>query len=212
MTQIEYHICFPQQANNIVENYVTFSIGNMKCREYAVVYFILHGYDAHGNELSPIGEKAIYTSERWVINSEYNQYVEQFYVSDDILDDLATIKIEMVAIGVDDDNPLYMTQIMLTDELFTTYHAPNEQLAESDIELIRTCYANLYSNNFQGFLQVIRPSGYGFTTSTLLENDVTVLAPHLDNEDAIDSPTNLLYEFLNQVEQETTIAIDNFTM
>ena len=213
MTQMEYHIWFPKQDAGINNNELTFSIGNMKCREYAVVFFIIHGYDVHGDELYSVNDEPIYTSNRWVVDGSYSEYVEpNIYLTNDILDDLATIQIELVAIGVDDDNPLYMTQIMLTDEFFTTYHAPNEVLAETDIGFIRNAYVNLYTNNLEGYLQVIRPSKSSITNRTLLANDVTVLAPHLDNEEDIDAPQNILYEFLNQVEEKTTINMDNFTM
>ena len=213
MTQMEYHIWFPRQDANINETELTFSIGNMKCREYAVVFFILHAFDVHGNELHEINNEPAYQqTDRWVVDSSYSQYVEPFSITPEMLDNLATIQIELVAIGVDDDNPLYMTQIMLTDEFFTTYHAPNEVLAETDIGFIRNAYVNLYSNNFEGYLQVIRPSKSSITDRTLPPNDVTVLAPHLDNEEDIDAPQNILYEFLNQVEEKTTIDMDNFTM
>ena len=210
MSQEEYHILFPMTRNNIENNTVTFVIGSMKCRTYAVVYFKLHGYDNHHNELHIVGSKPIHTSSRWVVDESYSEYVEEFYISDEILDDLAFIQMELVAIGVDDDNPLRFTQCMLTDDIYTSYHAPNEAIAVAEIKLINTPYVELYNNRFNGFLQVIRPNKKAFTTDVLTKNDETVLIPHLDNEEDIDKPANILSEYLNQTEEKTTIAMDSF--
>lgn len=213
MTQIEYHIGFPQFKNQIENNKVSFIIGNMKCgnpNAFAVVYFVLHGFDNRGVEICPVGDKAIYTSKRWVVDNTYSQYVEEFIVSDSILDDLVTIKVELVAIGVDDDNPLYFSHCMLTDDPFAVYHATNEEISSATVNLNNTAYAELYNNRFDGFLQIIRPNKKAFTTDTLTANDVTVIAPHLNNENLIDKSQNLVLEFLNQVDQITTIYMDNF--
>ena len=210
MSQEEYHILFPQSKNNIENNDVTFVIGSMKCRTYAVVYFKLHGYDNHHNEIYSIGTKPLHTSNRWVVDETYSEYLETFNVSDEVLDDLAFIQIELIAIGIDDDNPLRFTQCMLTDDIYTSYHAPNEAVTLAEIKLLNTPYAELYNNRFDGFLQIIRPNKKGFTTDMISKNDITVLAPHLDNEEDIDKPNNLLAEFLNQTEEKTTIALDTF--
>lgn len=210
MSQEEYHILFPMTRNSIENNDVTFVIGSMKCRTNAIVYFVLHGYDNHYNELHSVGNKPIYTSKRWVVDESYSEYVEKFFISDAILDDLAFIQIELIAICIDDDNPLRFTQCMLTDDLYTSYHAPNEAIAVAEIKLINTPYVELYNNRFDGFLQVIRPSKKAFTTDVLTRNDETVLVPHLDNEEDIDKPANILSEYLNQTEEKTTIAMDSF--
>lgn len=210
MSQEEYHILFPMTKNNIENNDVTFVIGSMKCRTQAVVFFKLHGYDNHHNEIYLVAEKPLYTSNRWVVDETYSEYVESFTVSDAILDDLAFIQIELIAIGIDDDNPLRFTQCMLTDDLYTSYHAPNEALAKAEIKLLNTPYAELYNNYFDGFLQIIRPSKKAFTTDVLTKNNETILVPHLTNEEDIDKPANILAEYLNQREEKTTIAMDSF--
>lgn len=210
MSQEEYHILFPMTKNNIENNDVTFVIGSMKCRTQAVVFFKLHGYDNHHNEIYLVAEKPLYTSKRWVVDETYSEYVESFTVSDAILDDLAFIQIELIAIGIDDDNPLRFTQCMLTDDLYTSYHAPNEALAKAEIKLLNTPYAELYNNYFDGFLQIIRPSKKAFTTDVLTKNNETILVPHLTNEEDIDKPANILAEYLNQREEKTTIAMDSF--
>lgn len=210
MSQEEYHILFPMTRNSIENNDVTFVIGSMKCRTNAIVYFVLHGYDNHHNELHGVGNKPVYTSKRWVVDEDYREYVEEFSISDVILDDLAFVQIELIAICIDDDNPLRFTQCMLTDDLYTSYHAPNEAIAVAEIKLLNTPYVELYNNRFDGFLQVIRPSKKAFTTDVLTRNDETVLVPHLDNEEDIDKPANILSEYLNQTEEKTTIAMDSF--
>ena len=210
MSQEEYHILFPMTRNSIENNDVTFVIGSMKCRTNAIVYFVLHGYDNPHNELHSVANKPVYSSKRWVVDESYSEYVEKFFISDAILDDLAFIQIELIAICIDDDNPLRFTQCMLTDDLYTSYHAPNEAIAVAEIKLINTPYVELYNNRFDGFLQVIRPSKKAFTTDVLTRNDETVLVPHLDNEEDIDKPANILSEYLNQTEEKTTIAMDSF--
>ena len=71
---------------------------------------------------------------------------------------------------------------------------------------------NLYQNHFLIIIQKInlRPNKKAFSTDMLNKNDITVLAPHLDNEEDIDNPQNIVAEFLNQYEQETTISLDSF--
>lgn len=210
MSQEEYHILFPMSKNNIENNDVTFVIGSMKCRTYAVVYFVLHGYDNHHDEIYIVGNKPLHTGQRWVVDETYSEYSETFSISDEVLDDLAFIQLELIAINVNDDNPLRFTQCMLTDDLYTGYRAPNEAKATAQIKLLNTPFAELYNNRFDGFLQIIRPNKKGFTTKAISKNDITVLVPHLDNEEPIDKSANILAEFLNQTDIKTTIALDSF--
>lgn len=210
MTQTEYHIRFPRMRNNIEGLDLTFVIGNMKCRTSAVVYFIFHAFDNHGDEIFRVGNKPIYVSKRWVVDDTYRQYLEEFSITDEQLNDFAYTQIELVAIDVDDNNPLWFTQCMLTDNPFVSYHAPDEAVVLSKVNLINTCYADLYSPHVDGYLQIIRPSKKAFLTKKLTKNDITVLAPHLDNEQAIDKSSNLLMEFLNQREQTTDIYTDEY--
>lgn len=210
MTQTEYHIRF-QKIRNPIENLnLTFVIGNMKCRTYAVVYFVLHAYNNRGDEIYSVGNKPIYTSKRWVVDESYRQYIEEFSVTDKQLKQFAFIQIELVAINVDDNNPLWFTQCMLTDDVFFAYHAPNEAKAESEVNLINNCYADMFITHSDSYLQIIRPSKKSFTTNKLTKNDITVIAPHLADEPQVDKSSNLLMEFLNQKEETTNIYIDDF--
>ena len=209
MTQEEYHIRFPTFKNNIDDGRnVTFSIGNMKCgnkNAIAIVYFVFHAFDVHHNEIHSVGNKPLFTSKRWVVDYTYSQYKDTFSITDDKLDDFAFIQIELIAIGVNDDNPLYFTQCMLTDEYYDSYHMPDELVEVTSIDMINTPYVELYNNRFDGYLQIIRPSKTSFNTTKLSKADISVLAPHLINEEEVDKSTNIMMEFLNQREQKTNI-------
>ena len=210
--QTEYHIKFKEIQNNISDVNLTFAISHMKCRTLAVVYFMLHCYDVKGDEIYSVARKPAYTSKRWVVDSSYTQYIEEFTLAESILDITNTTQIELVMIGVDDNNPLYFNQLMLTDKPFVTYHETDEAMSVAEIAFIKNGYVNLYNNKSENYLQVIRPSKKSFTTNTLTANDLTVLAPHIKGEPDVDEDIDVFVEFLNQVEQSTNIAIDNFKM
>jgi len=210
--QTEQHILFHEIQNNIVDNDLTFVINHMKCRTLAVVYFMLHCYDKNGNEIFPTENHPVYTSKRWVVDTTYSRYLEEFTISDRILNKTNTVQIELVAINISDNNPLYFNQPMLTDKPFTEYRKTDEALEIAVFSLIKNGYVNLYSNTSENYLQVIRPSKKSFTSHTLTANDITVLAPHIPSERETDKPTNLYIEFLNQTEQDTNIALDTFKM
>ena len=210
--QTEQHMLLQEIQNNIEDNDLTFVINNMKCRTLAVVYFMLHCYDANGDEICPTVNHPVYTSKRWVVDSTYSQYIEEFHISDRILNNANTIQVELVAINITDNNPLFFNQLMLTDKPFTQYRKTDEAMEVAIFSLNKNGYANLYSNKTDNYLQVIRPSKKPFTSHTITANDITVLAPHIPSEKEIDKPTNLYIEFLNQTEQITNIAVDTFKM
>lgn len=208
--QVEYHILMQEIDNNIGDENLTFVINHMKCRTICVVYFILHCYDINHDEIL-IAKKPVYVGKRWVVDASYSKYVEKFIVSDKILEKTSKVQVELVAINIDDNNPLYFNECMLTDKEFTEYHKTDEAMEIAQISLIKNGYVNMYMNKTENYLQVMRPSKKSFTTKTLAANDVTVLAPHIPNEPQADDPINLFIEFLNQTEQTTSIA-DTFKM
>lgn len=210
--QTEQHMLFQEIQNNIVETDLTFVINNMKCRTMAIVYFMLHCYDANGNEIYSAGENPVYTSKRWVVDTTYSQYIEEFSISEKVLNKTNTVQVELVAINITDNNPLWFNQPMLTDKPFTEYRKTDEAMEIAVFSLNKNGYVNLYSNSSENYLQIIRPSKKAFTSHTITANDVTVLAPHIPSEKDIDKPTNLYIEFLNQSEQITNIALDTFKM
>lgn len=210
--QLEQHIFFNEIQNNIVDTDLTFVINHMKCRTLAVVYFKFHCYDMNGDEIYSVANKPVYTSKRWVVDSSYSRYIEEFSISEEVLDETNTTQIELVALNIDDNNPLYFNQCMLTDKPFTAFHKTDEAMEVAVFSLIKNGYVNLYSNSSENYLQVIRPSKKSFSSHTLTANDITVLAPHIPSEPQTDFPTNLYFEFLNQTEQTTNIALDTFKM
>lgn len=208
--QTEYHILFQEIDNNIDDENLTFVVNHMKSRIPSVVYFVLHCYDIDGREIK-VAKKPAYVGKRWVVDSTYSKYVEKFKLSEKVLGKTSKVQVELVAIHINDNNPLYFNECMLTDRLFTEYHKTDEAMEVAQISLIKNGYANLYMNKSKNYLQVIRPSKKAFTTHSLTANDITVLAPHIPNEPSVDEPTNLFIEFLNQTEQVTNIS-DSFKM
>ena len=83
----------------------------------------------------------------------------------------------------------------------TSYHQPVESIPKTDIKFISNFYANFYTTDDDRYLQVIRPYYNNMDTETITRSKVTVLAPHLMNEDDIDSPSNIGLEFMNSYEQ-----------
>ena len=108
-------------------------------------------------------------------------------------------------IKVDSENPLYMSQLMLTDKEFTEYHEPSEIIQDIEVGFANNTYVNLYSDDTQ-YLQIIRPNTEPMSTTAILPSQITVLAPHIENESSFDNPVALLYEFMYQNEQ--TIGVD----
>lgn len=217
--QLEYRVKFPKERTKIREPDITFHIGNLKCNTQAVIYYIFHGFNAHNEEIfsliDPVDDdksKPVHTGKRQVVCSEYNSYTDTFTLSEDVLNTMAYTQIELVLIGIDDNNPLVFNNCMLTDKMFSEYHAPDEKIDKSIIDMIKTPYANLYSNISDDYLQVIRPYSTSFFTDVLSKSQMTILAPHLENEAEIDAPNNILMEVLNQVEQTTNISMDSFNI
>lgn len=210
MVQVEYHVWFQQIDNNINDENLTFVVNHMKSRITSVVYFVLHCYDINGTEIK-VAKKPAYVGKRWVVDATYSKYVEKFQLSSRVLEKTSKVQVELVAINVDDNNPLYFNQCMLTDRDFVEYHKTDEAMEIAQISLIKNGYVNLYMNKTDNYLQIMRPSKKSFSTKTLSANDITVIAPHIPNEPQADEPTNLFIEFLNQTEQNTNI-VDSFKM
>lgn len=210
MVQVEYHVWFQQIDNNINDENLTFVVNHMKSRITSVVYFVLHCYDINGTEIK-VAKKPAYVGKRWVVDASYSKYMEKFRLSSRVLSKTSKVQVELIAINIDDNNPLYFNQCMLTDKDFTEYHKTDEAMEIAHISLIKNGYVNMYMNKTENFLQIMRPSKKSFSTKTLSANDITVIAPHIPNEPQADEPTNLFIEFLNQTEQNTNI-VDSFKM
>lgn len=203
--QEEVSIKFPRVQNqfNLMDN--TFVINYIKSRTPSVVYFKLHCYNLQGQEILTNND-AYYIGERWIIDNSWRSYHSSFDFTEEILNNLKEVQIELRLIGVDDDNPLYFTECMLLNKEFDgDYHETDEKDTEAEIGFVNNRYANLYTTNEDDYLQVIRPTSTAFTTNKLSKSECTVLAPHIVGETEWDKPVNLYMEYINQTEQTTNI-------
>ena len=191
--------------HNIKENTLTFIIDQMKCRTLAIVYFKLHAYDIHDDEIL-VNDDALYVGRRWIVSEQFQTYYETFEISTEQIRQIKNLQVELVMIRVNANNPLSFTGVRLANGGYDGIHRVSdvENIVHS-IEFLDSGYANLYSEEVEDYLQVIRPTKTPFTTKQLTRCKYTVLAPHLVGESALDNPTNLFIEFLEQHEQETNI-------
>ena len=198
MTELEYHLKFPKTNIYFNNNELTFSINHIKSRLTSVLYFKLHCYDKTGTN-----EIHTYTSPRWVIDTEYKRRSTTFTIPQNKVDATAYTQIELIAIGITSENPLYFTECMLNEGEDIGYHKPSEQV-QMNIGLHTSRYVNLY-NPDGNFLQVIRPKGDKLSTNVIDKSTCTVLAPHFHDEEDIDDPINVFMEFINQTEQRIDV-------
>ena len=200
MTEEEYHILFPKIQVNFTKNDLVFHINNIKSRHLSTLHFKLHCFDKHDEEIY------VYTSPRWVIDNEYSARTRAFTISDKVYDEVLYTQIELITLGITSENPLYFTECMFAeyDGDNVIYHEPSEVIRDVEIGFINSRYVNLYTSDGD-YLQVIRPTGKGITTNTLVRETCTVLAPHLENEADIDDPINIFMEFINQTEQRIDV-------
>lgn len=193
----KYKLTFPITQIRTSDNKLTFSVGKIKSRTPSVVYFKFYGYDLHKTLITE------YTSNRWVITSEYTKQYETFdleFENGYVGDDLDSYQIELYLIGIDSENPLYFNRLQLNIDEDTEYHVPNEELQNIQIGFNKNSYINLYDST-DNYLQIIRPSHEGLTTELLTPSQCTILAPHLPNESEFDNPVALFYEYMYQTEQ-----------
>lgn len=193
----KYKLTFPVTQIRTSNNQLTFSIGKIKSRTPSVIYFKFYGYDLHKTLITE------YTSNRWVITSEYTKQYETFELDFEEgyeSGDLDTYQIELYLIGIDSENPLYFNHLQLNIGEDKEYHVPNESLQNIAIGFNNTSYVNLYDNS-DTFLQIIRPQHEGFSTIQLTPSQCTILVPHLPNESEFDNPVALFYEYMYQTEQ-----------
>ena len=197
------------------------SVENIMSRLPTVVYFMIHCLDKDKDVITT------YTTERWAIGSTWESNYDSVRISEDfnnyeslliihsqnqgkLLDwkltqdvqrDTSYIQLEMVVLGVTSENPLYFNKVMLKEGEYEGYHVPKELASEFAVSYINNNYS-LFLNDSDGYLQVIRPYKDSMTTKSITASNLTVIAPHLTNESPIDDPVNILYEFMNQREQE----------
>ena len=180
------------------QNQLTFSIGNIKCRNQAVVYFKFYGFDYHNNLITE------YTSDKWIITNVYELQYETFaleFINDKTIDDLDNFYMEIHTLGIDSENPLYFNKIQLNQGEYKEHHIPNEEIENVNIGFHKNSYINLYGDD-DIFLQVIRPNREGLSTEQLTSSQMTILAPHLPNEPKWDDPVAVFYEFMYMHDQK----------
>lgn len=195
--EVEYKILFPKEYVNFRNDELTFIINHMKSRLPSTVYVRLHLFDETDTDIT-------LQSPRWVIDNTYSRYTYTFKLNDDIIKHTSTYQIELRLVNITSENPLYFTEIMLTEETFDGYHTPHEIIENKRIGFNKSRYTNLYDSE-ENFLQVIRPNGDEMGTGELTKSKCTVLAPHLDGEPSTDTPVNIFLEFMNQKEQRIDV-------
>ena len=219
--QLEYHLLFPVTQTFLLDPTLSVSVENMMSRLPTVVYFMIHCLDKDKDVITT------YTTERWSVGNEWEGNVASVTVgedfsnlesllivhegnqgtlldwtlSQDVQKDTSYLQLEMVILGVTSENPLYFNKIMLKEGEYDGYHTPKELASEVEVSFINNNYA-LFLDDDDSYLQVIRPNMDSMTTKTITASDVTVLAPHLTSETSFDDPIKLVYEFMDQREQE----------
>ena len=194
-----YHLLFKKFQKNIVNEIVVFSIGNIKSRVPIVAYFVLHCYDPHGDEIL-VGNKPVYTGNRFVVTSSYREYVHEFELDEDILHNTFHFQFELVLNGVTSENPCYFNRIMFEEAPHAGYHKPEEAYDKANVNFMNNNYAELFKTDGTS-LQVIRPTQMPFNTQYITASSDTILAPHLPNEPITDTADKLMMEYINQTEQ-----------
>lgn len=207
---IEYRLKLPKQ--NVLFDTVdlTFSINHLRSRRPSIIYFILHLFDMSNNEIL-IDDNPVFVSERSVVGTKFDlenaDYVYTFSIPQSALDSAVYNQLEIRTLGVDSENPLYFSELMLQEGTeYNGYHVPQEldKMNSHTIELPSNLYANLYDKD-GNYLQVIRPNKEQFNTNTLNKAQYTILAPHFESDEDVDSHIAVFLEAMNQREQKIDV-------
>ena len=182
-------------TKNFTTQKLTLTIGKMRSVGVCIVKPVLVLYKPNKILLNK------YDGKQWVVANNYNEYTTTFNITEDELYDTAYIRIELQVIGITNDHPIYFTNLMLNEGDYRPYHQPDDALDEMPIYFSNNFFANLYTSNEDSYLEVIRPNYDNFTTEILKKSKCSILAPHLTNEDEIDSSENLSLEYMNMSDQ-----------
>lgn len=193
----KYLITLPkkQLTKNFTNTRLTFTVGKMRSLGVCIVKPVLKLYNL---KKTSIGE---YTGKQWVVANNYYEYTQTYNITEDELYDTAYVQIVLEVVGITSEYPIYFNNLMLNEGDYTRYHQPDESLDEMNIYFVNNFFANLYTTNTDSYLEVIRPNYDNFTTQVLKKSKCTILAPHLTNEDSIDSSENLSIEYMNMSDQ-----------
>lgn len=150
--------------------------------------------------LYTVGKELITTESRiWVVGTTYKSYSHEITLDEEDLENTAYYQIKFNIYNLSD--ALSFNHLQLAEGTVTDYHQPEQDIPKTRIRFANSFYANLYQSDDGTYLQVIRPYYTNFDTETLTKSKVTVLAPHLKNEDDVDNPSNIGLEFMNQTDQ-----------
>lgn len=180
---------------NFTNTKLTFSIEHIKSDKLIMVRPYLRLYTSTKEYITQ------YAGNWWIIGSDYQKQYSTFNINKDTLDTTAFYEIRLIVDGLTPTNKLYFNHMQLAEGSITDYHQPESAIPKTAIKFNNNFYANLYTSNEENYLQVIRPYYNNMDTETITKSKVTVLAPHLANEDEYDSPSNIGLEFMNQHDQ-----------
>ena len=213
MSDTEFSVTFPKEPSDVcfVNTTLTFGIEHMKSRLPCAVYFILHLFDKNGDEIGyefPLLSEVepVYTFKgRWIVDNTYSTYFHTFEINQEFVDRSVKYQIELRFDGVTSENPCYFNGLMFNEGEWDGYHKPYETKDKVVIGFQNTGYVNLYNDEEDTYLQVMRPNKNKFNTRKLTKSGCTVLAPHIPSESSVDEPLNLYLEFINQTEQRIDV-------
>jgi len=191
-------VIFDKQKVEFSDTELTFSIGHIKSRNASAVYFTIKLYDFDDNLIHT------YVSDRWVVGQSYQRKYVTFEIPQNIVNKAYHMVLELDAVGVSSENPLYFNELMLNEGGYKKYHDNSKKKKAVKVKFNKSCYANLYNEDGK-FLQVIRPSKDDIFINKITASEVTVLAPHLEDEADEDNPINLFFEYANQREQRIDV-------
>lgn len=195
-----FHLRFPRVQKNFDATLLTVSIGNIKSRVASVGQINFHCYNYAGTEIL-VSSRPVHVGGRFVITPTYHTITETISLTAAQLQQTYQFEIELILYGITSENPCWFNNIMLeTGDNHEEYHKPQEAIEETYISFNNNNYAVLYSAERDG-LQVIKPNHDPITTKCLKASSHTILAPHLENEPATDTPAKLMMEYINQTEQ-----------
>lgn len=187
------------KSNFIQRNFSTrklsYYIDNIRCDD---LMFAKPFIDLYTTGKSHI---ATYNGDWNVVGSEYQPILSTLNISSNHLQRTGYYTVGLMVDGATLHNKLYFNHLQLAEGVIDKYHQPESSIPKTSIKLVNNFYVNLYQSNTENYLQVIRPYYNNFDTETLTKSKVTVLVPHLANEDDIDDPQNIGLEFMNASDQ-----------
>lgn len=190
-----YNVKSTYIKRNFTNRKLSYLIDNIRCNDIMLIKPFIEVYTTGKTLINT------YYSNWKVIGSEYQPLSTTFNINSNEMSRIGYYKVGFLLDGATLHNKLYFNHLQLAEGTVNKYHQPESTIPKTSIKLINNFYVNLYQSTTDNYLQVIRPYYNNFDTETLTKSKVTVLAPHLANEDDIDSPQNIGLEFMNASDQ-----------